>query len=96
MKVLFEYSEYDTSALEECLNESFFVPASKFCKSIVVGVGYYYNSNINDAVIILPKVFIDENGNAFWKYKPEDIFSPTEDIKAELKKDGTGKILLEI
>ncbi len=86
MKIIFEGSKYETSFLETYLNRRFFSPANNPFYSIVDYVGYYYNSQINDPVIILPKVFIYENGLAFGKYSPQDILSPNAIKKKNLKR----------
>jgi len=96
MKIIFEGSKYETSFLETYLNRRFFSPANNPFYSIVDYVGYYYNSQINDPVIILPKVFIYENGLAFGKYSPQDILSPNAITKEKFKKDGSDKLLFSI
>lgn len=96
MKILFEGCQYKTDVLEEIISSRFFSPLNNPSFSVVDYVGYYYNSNINDAVIILPKVFIYEDGQAFGKYSPVDILTPDENIKKRLREDGTDKLLFNI
>ena len=58
-------------------------------------VGYFFNSDINDIVFILPKVFISENGKAFDKYEPSKII----DLSPEdnpLKEDANDEVVFEL
>jgi len=96
MKILFEGSKYETTVLETYLNSRFFSLANNPYYSVVDYVGYYYSSHINDAVIILPKVFIYENELAFGKYTPQEILSPNETTKQRMKEDGSDKLLFSI
>lgn len=96
MKILFEGCKYATTTLEETLNSRFFSPANDPIHSMVDYVGYYYNSEIDDAVIVLPKVFVYQNGLAFGKYDPEEILNGNAETKARLREDGGDKIMFDL
>ena len=96
MKIVFEGATYKTELLEKTLHRNFFSPNYNLIESKVEHVGYYYDSVVGDAIIILPKVFIYQNGQAFGKYKPQDILEYKDDIKKKLKEDGYDKILFEL
>jgi hypothetical protein len=59
MKILFEEYSYNTNKVECLLPEHYFKKDKHSCKPIVVG--YYHNTKSNAPVIILPKVFLNEN-----------------------------------
>lgn len=74
MRILIE--EHPYPATEEILKVvSELGPTIGVKGTVSVGyVGYYYNTNIQDCVFILPKVLLDENGLALpGKHRPEDI-----------------------
>lgn len=73
MRILIEEHPYE--ATEEILRVvSELGPTISVSGKVSVGyVGYYYNANIKDCVFILPKVLLDEEGNAFGKHDPEKI-----------------------
>ena len=73
MRILIE--EHSYQATEDILNVvSELGPTIGVGGKVSIGyVGYYYNTNIQDCVFILPKVLLDEQGRAFQKYNPEDI-----------------------
>ena len=97
MKIVFEGATYDTELLEKSLHRNFFSPNFNLIQSKVEHVGYYNNLKIdNGAVIILPKVFIYENGLAFGEYEPQKILECNEEIKKRLKANGHDKILFEL
>ena len=58
-------------------------------------VGYFFNTEINDTVFILPKVFISENKKAFNRYDPTKII----DLSPEdnpLKKNADDEVVFEL
>lgn len=77
MRLLFEsypYEKADVSAYCSACGESL-VGYTKGEKAVFDCVGYFYSSQLKDAVFILPKVLLDENAQAFGKYHPEDLLT---------------------
>lgn len=95
MVILFEEYQYKTEKLKQVLSERYYLPINALYSKINY-VGYYYNPIINDAVIIFPKVFINENGLAFNEFEPEKLITPTNEIKEKLSITGKDKIVFEI
>ncbi len=75
MIILFEEYQYKTEKLKQVLSERYFIPINSVYSKINY-VGYYFNPLINDAVIIFPKVFINENGLAFNEFEPTSLIVP--------------------
>ena len=73
MRILIEEHPYE--ATDEILKVvSELGPTVSVGGKVSVGyVGYYYNTSIKDCVFILPKVLLDEDGQAFGHYEPEKI-----------------------
>lgn len=95
MIILFEEYQYKTEKLKQVLSERYFFPINSVYSKINY-VGYYFNPLINDAVIIFPKVFINENGLAFDEFVPETLVIITNEYKDILSKTGKDKIVFEI
>jgi len=95
MIILFEEYQYKTEKLKQVLSERYFFPINSIYSKINY-VGYYFNPLINDAVIIFPKVFINENGLAFDEFEPETLVILTTENKEKLSKTGKDKIVFEI
>jgi len=95
MIILFEEYQYNTERLKQVLSDRYFFPINS-SKSKINYVGYYFNSTINEAVVILPKVFINENSLAFDEFDPETLIYQTGEIKEKLSKMGKDKIVFEI
>lgn len=95
MIILFEEYQYKTEELKQVLSERYFFPINSVYSKINY-VGYYFNPIINNAVIIFPKVFINENGLAFDEFEPETLVSLTAEIKNKLLNTGKDKIVFEI
>lgn len=95
MIVLFEEYQYKTERIKQVLSERYFFPIS-IDKSKINFVGYYFNSTINGAVIIFPKVFINDKGLAFDEFEPETLINPSSEIKEKLSKLGKDKVVFEI
>ncbi len=95
MIVLFEEYQYKTVNLKQVLSERYFLPINSTYSKINY-VGYYFNPQINEAIILFPKVFINENGLAFDEFEPEILVSPTFEIKERLLNTGKDKIVFEI
>lgn len=95
MIILFEEYQYKTEKLKQVLSERYFFPINSVYSKINY-VGYYYNPIINNAVIIFPKVFINENGFAFDEFEPENLIIPSNVIKVKLSRTGKDKIVFEI
>ena len=77
MIVLFELYKYDKALLERILPREYISYLNNPNEATTEYVGYCHfgaNSEAKDYVLILPKIFVDEVGLAFGKYKPE-IFS---------------------
>ncbi len=95
MIILFEEYQYNTVKLKQVLSERYFFPINS-SKSKINYVGYYFNPTINEAVVILPKVFINEKSLAFDEFYPENLIYQTDQIKEKLSKSGKNKIVFEI
>jgi hypothetical protein len=95
MIILFEEYQYKTEKLKQVLSERYFFPINSVYSKINY-VGYYYNPIINNAVIIFPKVFINENGFAFDEFEPENLIIPSNETKEKLSRTGKDKIVFEI
>lgn len=95
MIILFEEYQYKTEKLKQVLSERYFFPINSIYSKINY-VGYYYNPIINNAVIIFPKVFINENGFAFDEFEPENLIIPSNETKEKLSSTGKDKIVFEI
>lgn len=95
MIILFEEYQYKTEKLKQVLSERYFFPINSVYSKINY-IGYYFNPQINDAVIIFPKVFINENGLAFDEFEPETLVILTSEYKEILSKTGKDKIVFEI
>ncbi len=95
MIILFEEYQYKTEKLKQVLSDRYFFPINSVYSKINY-VGYYFNQLINDAVIIFPKVFINENGLAFDEFEPETLVIITNEYKDILSKTGKDKIVFEI
>lgn len=65
MKLYFEEYGYPIDKLRENLGDNILLHPLQEGKAKVSYVGYFFNSEINDTVFILPKVFISENKWAF-------------------------------
>lgn len=95
MIILFEEYQYNTEKLKQVLSDRYFLPLNSI-KSKINYVGYYFNSTINEAVVILPKVFINEKSLAFDQFDPETLIFQSDEIKAQLSMKGKNKIVFEI
>jgi hypothetical protein len=95
MIILFEEYQYKTEKLKQVLSERYFFPINSVYSKINY-VGYYFNPQIDNAVIIFPKVFINETGLAFDEFEPETLVSPTAEIRNKLSNTGKDKIVFEI
>jgi hypothetical protein len=95
MIILFEEYQYNTERLKQVLSERYFFPINS-SKSKINYVGYYFNPTINEAVVILPKVFINEKSLAFDEFDPDTLIYQTDEIKEKLFKTGKDKIVFEI
>ena len=99
MKILFEEYQYNTKLLSTILGERYFFPINSTLSKINF-VGYYFNPDANngkgDAVIIFPKVFINDHLKAFEEFTPEELVNPSSDITKKLKATGKDKIIFEI
>ena len=103
MRILFEGQSYSPEILESFGLDSYAFTSRDRSDSVLPYVGYIYSPKINDAVFILPKVFlfegsgkIDKKENlfqiAFGKYEIEDVMNITADHNP-LKKDGLAKVI---
>lgn len=95
MIILFEEYQYNTEKLKQVLSERYFLPLNS-SKSKINYVGYYFNPTINEAVVILPKVFINEKSLAFDEFDPETLIFQSDQIKEQLSMKGKNKIVFEI
>lgn len=70
----YQYGKADNIALiKKCVDEAYLTETDHYVKIGCVGYFYCTHPDINDAVFVLPKVFIDEKGLAFGKSNPEDV-----------------------
>lgn len=95
MIILFEEYQYNTEKLNQVLSDRYFLPLNSI-KSKINYVGYYFNPTINEAVVILPKVFINEKSLAFDEFDPETLIFQSDEIKEKLSMKGKNKIVFEI
>lgn len=95
MIILFEEYQYNTEKLKQVLSDRYFLPLNSR-KSKINYVGYYFNPIINEAVVILPKVFINEKSLAFDEFDPETLIFQSDEIKEQLSMKGKNKIVFEI
>ncbi len=96
MKIIIEEYAYDLSLISPILSERYYVPLQNQ-KVKVNYIGYYFEPDMNEPVMILPKVFI-ENNLVFKKYRPEDIFDldHNPDVQESLRKEGKLDFLFSI
>lgn len=77
MILLFEEYQYanaeNIALVKQCVDQAYLTETANGVKVGCVGYFYCTNPQVNDAVFVLPKVFIKEDGTAFGKYKPEEI-----------------------
>ncbi len=99
MKILFEEYQYSTQLISTILGERYYFPINATqCK--INFVGYYYNPNADngkgDAILIFPKVFINQQLKAFEEFTPEELVNPSLQTITNLKTSGKDKIIFEI
>ena len=103
MKILFEGQSYSPEVLESYGLESYVYATKDRCEGILPFVGYIYSPKINDAIFILPKVFlfegsgrIDKENNlleiAFGKYDVNEVMDISQEHNP-LKEDGLDRVL---
>lgn len=95
MKILFEEYHYKTALLEEILSERYYLPVD-IERSKIIYVGYYFNSKINEAVFVFPKVFIYNGEKAFGEFLPEEIINCDAETMGKLKAKGKGEVIYEL
>ena len=87
MKILFEGHHYDRGLLKGALadlDDSLFNRLTNQVK--VDCVGYYFDAELNDCVLVLPKVLLDENdAKALKDFTPEQLIDFTAAIDAAPK-----------
>jgi len=72
MKLLIEEYQYNIKDVAEILDGLYTLQNVDGNVSVHY-VGYFFNPRIKDCVFILPKVLINEKGQVFGHYKPEDV-----------------------
>lgn len=95
MKLYFEEYGYPIDKLRENLGDNILLHPLQEGKAKVSYVGYFFNSEINDTVFILPKVFISENLLAFDRYNPEEIIDLFPET-TPLKKNADDEVVFEL
>ena len=95
MKLYFEEYGYPIDKLRENLGDNILLHPLQEGKAKVSYVGYFFNSEINDTVFILPKVFISENKLAFDRYNPEEIIDLSPETNP-LKKNADDEVVFEL
>jgi LlaJI restriction endonuclease len=96
MKIIIEEYPYDLSLISPILSERYYFPLQN--QRVKVNyIGYYFEPEMNEPVMILPKVFI-ENNLVFKKYRPEDIFDldHNPEVRESLRKEGKLDFLFSI
>ena len=80
MKIFFEEYAYDQNLVTKYIPGFYTTPPRKGEVKIPY-VGYYFNTDpeVMDSVFILPKVFLNSEGLAFGKFKPEEIFDASKE-----------------
>ncbi len=80
MVILFENACYDTQFIKHIgLQDRYFATAADG-RACIGGVGYFFSEEVNDAVFILPKVFLKKDGKelmAFGKFRTTELTSIT-------------------
>ncbi len=96
MKIIIEEYPYDLSLISPILSERYYVPLQNQWVKVNY-IGYYFEPDMNEPVMILPKVFI-ENKLVFNKYRPEDIFDLDHNpaVRESLRKEGKMDFLFSI
>lgn len=87
MRILIEEYQYDVARVKDVLHGIDALENVEGRVSIHY-VGYFYNTQLEDCVFILPKVLlkdIDGKELAFGKYKPEDIIDPAKNKEMNSK-----------
>ncbi len=73
MKILIEQFDYDINTIENLLPQ-IFLTLKQNAKVSVDLVGYYNHFEINETIIILPKIFLNENNNCVFGNIPVSDF----------------------
>ena len=82
MKILIEGTQYKIDCLKKLFDDQkFFNQIGNY--GIINQVGYYHSFSKNQLVYILPKVFLNDAGYVFGKYKPDDLLN--EELTKSLK-----------
>lgn len=100
MVLLFEEYNYSKQCLKKVLGAYWHMCTElKKDKAKVQHVGYFFSKEIGDSVFILPKVFIDEQKQAFGKYNPENIIfinvCENDDVKKVIE-SGDNNVIFEL
>ena len=106
MKILFEGRPYSPEVLESFGLESYVYATKDRSEGILPFVGYIYSPKINDAIFILPKVFLFEGGGridkennlleiAFGKYDVNEVMDISQEHNP-LKEDGLDRVLFDL
>jgi hypothetical protein len=99
MTILFEEYHYETTQLKKLLSERFYVSLRDNSKSKITYVGYFFDTTVSESpVIVLPKVFFDENQKVFSKYNPTDFIdlSQNEILQDQLRAENKAEFLFSI
>lgn len=82
MKIFFEDYTYHISIIQKSGLSQYFYISEKYAEAKLVSVGYFYAPEIQDAVYILPKIFLglistqkDEQGNYITELGPDNVTS---------------------
>ena len=87
MRILIEEYQYEVAQVKDVLHGIDALENVEGRVSVHY-VGYYYNTQLQDCVFILPKVLLLNDGNqdkVFGEYKPEDIIDPTKNKEMMVK-----------
>lgn len=96
MKILFEGEQYDSGLLRGIISPSYCDAPKRNSLASVNCVGYYFNPELDDSVIILPKVFVYNGGKAFGEFDPKDIIDYNDDVIEKLGASGRREIISEL
>lgn len=94
MILLFEEYQYkgskDIELVKQCVDEAYLTETAEWVKIGCVGYFYCTKEKVNDAVFVLPKVFItlvDGVEMAFGKFKPEELIRLDSETKNKLEEE---------
>ena len=87
MIVLFEGFHYSTDAVRKVLPGNYIEELNGPDRCRVTHVGYVYEAPATEPVLLLPKVFVNDQKKVFGTYDPVALINPASDAWQQLKTD---------